>query len=219
MATAAASPPIETFDALHERLGRVPLSRIRLKPPPGTATEEDLSKPHGRRCELIDGVLVEKPVGDRESLLAHYLGRRLGDIVDPDDLGVILGADGYFRLGEKQLRAPDASFTPWSAFPQEGETPADAYWSVAPALAVEVLSPDNTVAEMDRKIGEFFAEGTKLFWVIDPESKSAKVYTSAKRFKQLDETGTLDCGKVLPGFKLPLADLFAATKRRKKKPR
>jgi Uma2 family endonuclease len=211
--------PIETFDALHERLGRVPLSRIRVKPAPGDATEADLSRAPKPICELIDGVLVEKPMGDRESLLANYLGRRLGDIVDPNDLGVLLGADGYFRLGGKQLRAPDASFTPWSAFPLEGEIPEEAYWSVAPALAVEVLSPDNTTAEMDRKIGEFFAEGTKLFWVIDPDTRTAKVYTSPKRFKELDETGTLDGGKVLPGFKLPLADLFAATKRRKKKPR
>ena len=60
---------------------------------------------------------------------------------------------------------------------------------------------------------------TKLFWVIDPRAKTAKVYTSAKRFKELDAAGTLDGGKVLPGFKLPLADLFAATRRRKKKSR
>jgi Uma2 family endonuclease len=111
------------------------------------------------------------------------------------------------------------SFIPWSAFPG-GEPPEDeAYWSVAPALAVEVLSPTNTVPEIDRKIREFFAEGTKLFWVIDPAKKSAKVYTSPKRFRELDASGTLDGGKVLPGFKLPLADLFAITKRRKKKPR
>jgi hypothetical protein len=45
------------------------------------------------------------------------------------------------------------------------------------------------------------------------------VYTSAKKFKELNEKGLLDGGKVLPGFKLPLADLFASTKRRKKKPR
>ncbi len=214
----AIEPPIDTFDALHARLGLVPLSRIRTKPAPGNATEEDLLRAGKPTCELIDGVLVEKAMGDRESLLAHYIGRRMGDIVDPNDLGVLLGADGYFRLGGKQLRAPDVSFTPWSSFPEE-EIPEEAYWSVAPALAVEVLSPDNTVAEMDRKIGEFFAEGTKLFWVIDPVTKSAKVYTSAKRCKELDSSGVLDGGKVLPGFKLSLAELFASTRPRRKKPR
>jgi len=84
---------------------------------------------------------------------------------------------------------------------------------------VEVLSPTNTRAEIDRKLGELFGVGCKLAWVIDPKTRTAKVYTSAKRFKELDKGGTLDGGRVLPGFKLPLADLFAAARRRKKKPR
>jgi Uma2 family endonuclease len=211
-----------TIADLLDRLGGIPAHRVLLKPTPGAATEQDVSialmEPRKRICELIDGVLVEKAVGDRESLLAHYLGRRIGEVVDRDDLGVLLGEAGFFWLGGKQLRAPDVSFTPWSAF-EGDEIPEEAYWSVAPALAVEVLSPDNTIAEIDRKIGEFLAAGTKLFWVIDPADKTAKVYTSPKRFKELGESGTLDGGKVLPGFKLALAGLFAADKRRKKKPR
>jgi Uma2 family endonuclease len=95
----------------------------------------------------------------------------------------------------------------------------EAFWSVAPGLVVEVLSPTNTKAEIDRKLRELFAAGCKLAWVIDPESRSAKVYSSATRFKELSADGVLDGGKILPGFKLPLADLFAATKRRKKKSR
>lgn len=216
---AATATRIETFEDLHDRLGRVPLGRIRLKPAPGTATEEDLHTSGKPICELIDGVLVEKTMGTRESFLAMYIGGLLRSHVEPDDTGVVLGADGFIRIGEGLLRAPDVTFIPWSSFPN-GEMPEDeAYWSVAPALAVEVLSPGNTRAEIDRKIGELFSAGCKLAWVIDPAAKAAKVYTSAKRFKELDESGVLDGGKVMPGFKLPLADLFAATKRRKKKPR
>jgi Uma2 family endonuclease len=91
-----------------------------------------------------------------------------------------------------------------------------AYWSIAPALAVEVLSPTNTKAEIDRKLRELFVAGIKLAWVINPDTRRAKIYTSAKRFKEIDETGTLEGGKVLPGFTLPLAKLFAATRQRKK---
>jgi len=87
---------------------------------------------------------------------------------------------------------------------------------VAPGLIVEVLSPDHTKAEIDRKLNELFSAGCQLAWVIDPRAKTAKIYTSPKRFKELDESGTLDGGKVLPGFRLPLADLFAAGRRRKK---
>jgi len=211
--------PTETFADLHARLGGVPLSRIRLKPPPGTATEEDLQKAGKPHCELIDGVLVEKAVGTRESMLGVYIARLISNFVDPDDLGIVLGEAGFIRLGEGLVRAPDVTFIPWSAFP-DGEPPEDeAYWSVAPGLIVEVLSPGNTRAEIDRKLNEFFAAGCKLAWIIDLRLKIAKVYTSAKRVKELDETGTLDGGKVLPGFKLPMADLFAAGKPRKKKGR
>ena len=218
MAPATASPPIETFDALHERLGRVPLSRIRVKPAPGGATEEDLLRAPKPICELIDGVLVEKAMGNRESIMGLYIGGLIGGFVREHDLGVVLGEAGYIRVNDEQIRAPDATFIPWSSFPDE-ELPEEAYWSVAPGLIVEVLSEGNTRAEIDRKLTELFDAGCKLAWVIDPAAKSAKVYTSPKRFKELDAKGTLDGGKVLPGFKLPLAGLFAATKPRKKKPR
>lgn len=210
--------PETSFAYLHERLGGIPLTRIRRNPPPGTATEADLLRPHGPVCELVDGVLVEKAMGTRESILAMYIGGLFRNYVEATDAGVVLGADGLLRLEEGKLRAPDVSFIPWSELPGD-DLPEEAYWSIAPALAVEVLSPTNTAAEMDRKLSELFTAGTKLAWVIDPAAKTAKVYTSAKKFKELDETGTLDGGKVLPGFKLKLADLFASTKRRKKKPR
>jgi Uma2 family endonuclease len=210
------TPAVKSLAEVIHDLGDIPLERIRAKPAPGSATEEDLLKADKPVCELIDGVLVEKPVGDRESLLAAEISALVRNRVRAEDLGVVLGADGYFRLSGGQVRAPDVSFTPWSSFPDE-EIPEEAYWSVAPALFVEVLSPKNTVAEIDRKLREFFAAGSQLAWVIDPKTRTAKVYTTAKRFKVIASRGTLDGGKVLPGFTLPLADLFAITQRRKKK--
>jgi Uma2 family endonuclease len=215
---ATAVPPAETFADLHRRLGGIPLERIRMRPAPGTATEEDLLRAPKPICELVDSVLVEKAMGNRESLLGLYIGSLIRAFADEQDLGVVLGEAGHLRLAGGQLRAPDATFIPWSSFPEE-ELPEEAYWSVAPGLIVEVMSPDNTRAEIDRKLAEFFDAGCKLAWVIDPRAKSAKVYTSAKRCKELDASGVLDGGKVLPGFKLPLAELFAATKPKKKRPR
>ena len=204
---------VRTFaDVVHD-LGDIPLHRIRSLPYP--ATEKDLNKPENKCCELIDGILVEKAMGANESVLGLYIGRVIGNHVAQDDLGAILGADGYFYLEGGQIRAPDVSFIPWSALPEE-KIPERGHSHVEPALFVEVLSPDNTAAEIDRKLREFFAAGTQLAWVINPRTKSARVYTSAKRFKELDVHGTLDGGKVLPGFKLTLAELFAATRRKKK---
>ncbi|AWM38324.1 hypothetical protein GobsT_35470 [Gemmata obscuriglobus] len=213
----ATQPALKTFADLHAKLGGVPLDRIRLHPAPGTATEADLEHAGKPTCELIDGVLVEKAMGTFESFLGIHIARLIGNHVEANDLGVVTGEAGFIRLGQDHVRAPDVTFIPWSEFPNDEVPQDEAFWSVAPGLIVEVLSPGNTTAEIDRKLAEFFKAGCKLAWTIDPRAKTAMVYTSAKSFKELDETGTLDGGKVLPGFTLSLAELFASTQRGKKK--
>lgn len=205
---------------LRERLGNVPFERILLKPLPGTATEKDalrlLERADKRICELIDGVLVEKAMGTRESLLAAEAIRILGNFVASSDLGAVLGADGMLRLEPGLVRIPDISFISWDNIPGE-EMPKEAIASLAPDLAVEVLSKKNTPAEIDRKLRDYFLAGTKLAWVIDPKTQTAKMYTSPVEFTTVGKRGSLDGGALLPGFRLPLADLFARLKRRKKK--
>lgn len=212
----------DTFDQLHARIGSVPLSRIRTNPAPGTATEQHVIEgrdgPHKHLFELVDGVLVEKVMGSPEAFLGGRLFRIIGDYADEYELGVVLPGDGPVRLKPGNVRYPDVSFIPWSALPG-GELPKDKIWDVTPTLAVEVLSESNTTEEMNRKLDDLFSAGCKLVWFIDPPTKTAKVYTSAKKFTELDATDTLDGGKVLPGFKLSLAKLFAVTKAPKKKPR
>lgn len=210
-ATAAPPAAIETVADLLDRLGGIPASRVRMQPTPGTATEADLLRAGKPVCELIDGTLVEKAVGNHESFLGLYIGGRMLAHALAGKLGVVLGEAGHVRVTSDQLRAPDATFIPWSAFPGGKPPKGQAYWAVAPGLVVEVLSPNNTKAEIDRKLKELFAAGCKLAWVIDPETETAKVYTSAKRFKSYDRTATLDAGKGLPGFTLSLAELFDDT--------
>jgi Uma2 family endonuclease len=219
---ATAAPPTVTVADLLDRLGGIPASRVRMSPLPGTATEADLIAALDGEpkllCELVDGVLVEKAVGAPEGLQGGLLFRRLGNHVEDHDLGLVFPADTPFRFQIGLVRLPDVSFVPWERMPGD-EFPTDAVSRVIPTLAVEVLSRKNTRAEIARKLTEYFAAGVKLAWVINPRSKTAKVHTGAKRFKELDESGTLDGGKVVPGFRLPLADVFAAGKRRKKRPR
>jgi Uma2 family endonuclease len=211
-------PRYATVAELILKLGGIPAERIRMTPFPGTATEVDLNTPEGDLCELIDGTLVEKATGSEESFLAGRLFLEIATLVRDEGLGVTLPGDGYIRLGPGKVRIPDVTFIPWESFPG-GEFPDEAFWTVAPGLVVEVLSPRNTSPEIDRKLAELFAAGCKLAWVIDPPTKTAKVYTSAKRFKLLDATGTLDGGRVLPGFALPLAELFAPPAKPKRKGR
>jgi Uma2 family endonuclease len=83
---------------------------------------------------------------------------------------------------------------------------------------VEVLSKGNTPKEIQRKLKEYFLAGTRLVWVVDPRQRHVRVYTAPDRFVVLTEADTLDGGDVLPGFQLPLRELFALVPQSPKKP-
>ena len=209
-----ASPPpageMDTLEDLLNRLGDVPPGRVRLHPPPGTATEKDVIESEartGRLCELVDGALVEKAMGFYEPRLAAVLIGFLEAFLADHDLGIVLGADGLVRLGPGQVRLPDVSFFAWEKFPNR-ELPREAILDRRPDLAVEVLSRGNTPAEMARKRREYFAGGARLAWEVNPETRRVRVYSDADTFTELGEEGTLDGGPVLPGFALPIRRWF-----------
>jgi Uma2 family endonuclease len=211
---------VTSFDnlaELMEQLGNVPLERIRMQPPPGTATEEDVieaeRQPRKRLCELVDGVLVEKTMGTGEALLPSLLGHILWTFVEQQDLGIVLGEGGMLRLFPGQVRIPDVSFIAWDRLPERELRPG-AIAEVSPNLAVEVLSPSNTKQEMRRKLRDYFQSGTQLAWWIQPKTRTAEVYTSPEDKRRVGKNQALDGGEVLPGFTLPLQDLFARANRR-----
>jgi Uma2 family endonuclease len=216
--TTISSP--ETVAELIVNLGGIPLERVLVKPPLGSATEEDViaawEGPKKRLCELVDGVLVEKAMGTRESLFAGFITRVLGNFVDEADLGIVLGADGMLRLAPGLIRIPDVSFIPWERIPGE-EVSDDPIAAYVPDLAVEVLSPSNTRGEIDRKLREYFDAGTSLVWVIQPKTQTAQAYTSPTDFRRIPKTGSLHGDPVLPGFVLSLPDLFSRTRSRRKR--
>ena len=212
----------ETVADLIDRLGGIPANRIRLKPAPGTATEDDvvrwLDGPNKRIFELIDGVLVEKAVSSKEGILAGFVLRQIGNYADDHDLGLVGPGDSPFRLRLGLVRVPDVSFVSWERIPNE-VFPNDAIASLIPDLAVEVLSKSNTAAEIELKLNHYFEAGVRAAWVIDPVTQTAVLYSSRSRSKVIDIGGELTAPKVIPGFRLPLRDVFAYLRRRKRKPR
>jgi Uma2 family endonuclease len=211
--------PDTVADLLH-RLGDIPAGRILMHPPPSTATEKDLidllEGADKRLCELVDGVLVEKPMGYKESILAGIILQWFWNYLDKHDLGVVAGPDGPIRLRLRLVLFPDVSFISWKRFGRD-EVPADKVSKVIPELAVEILSESNTPKEIERKLNEYFQAGVLLAWAIDPEKRTADVYTAPSKKKSLASEGVLDGGKILPGFKLPLNELFAKFRRRMRK--
>ena len=203
-----------TFTHLNDllaRFGDYPPERIRLSPAPGTATKQDvldIDRIEGKQCELIDGVLVEKAMGFKESFLASWLGRRLGNFAEQHDLGIVLGADGTVELFPGQVRIPDVAFYSWAKLPGR-HIPDDPIPELSPDLAVEVLSRTNTRGEMFAKRKDYFFAGVKLVWFVDPRARTVEVFTAPDQATVLTDADTLAGGDVLPGFSLPVADLFS----------
>jgi Uma2 family endonuclease len=217
MATTVVSvlPDQWTVADMVAHLGDIPLSRIRMVPPPGTATEKDVLEAESRFgciCELIDGVLVEKTMGWKESLLAVEIAHRIRGYLETHDLGDVLGADGTLRILPQQVRVPDVCFLSWQRFPG-GERPQAPIPPLAPDLAVEILSPGNTEGEMRRKLRDYFTAGVRLVWYVDPATRSARAYTAPDQCVEIGEDGSLSGGDVLPEFTLPLRELFARAER------
>lgn len=216
MATATLLEEYQSLEDLLEALGSIEPRRVRFKSTPGTATEADLIRINDRKqgiFELIDGVLVEKPMGLMESLLAGAIIAILRGFVVPRNLGIVTAPDGMMRLFPGTVRVPDVAFISWDRAPDR-RVPMGAMSEFAPDLAVEVLSPSNTRAEMTRKRWDYFAAGVRLAWEVNPRSRNVAVYDAPERSTVLDASGILVSGDVLPGFALPLAELFGALDRR-----
>jgi Uma2 family endonuclease len=198
-----------TVADLLERFGPLPIGRIRTNPPPGAATEQDvidIEAQESRLYELVDGILVEKTVGIYESYLAARLIHLLAGFVERHRLGIVVGADGMMRLAPGLVRIPDTSFVSWDQLPGR-RVPRVPIADLAPDLAVEVISPGNTAREMEQKLQEYLAAGVRLVWYVLPEPREVHAHT-AERHDVLTLDQELSGGDVLPGFVLPLRQLF-----------
>ncbi|MEM7806684.1 MAG: Uma2 family endonuclease [Planctomycetota bacterium] len=211
----ASSKPVERVfrnnAELWHRLGEIPLDRIVVDPKPGSVDYGFYAKIDGRwndmLVELVDGTLIEKPMGRKESRIGMRVGRLLGNAIDAIDLGGKLsGEAGMLRMAGKNVRVPDVAWTAPEDVTDPEET--EAAPQEAPTLAVEVISPDNTAKEMAIKLSEYFDSGCRLAWLLYPETKTVHVYTSAEERRELGPEDQLDAGDLIPNFSVKVATLF-----------
>lgn len=204
-----------TLAALLHRLGDIDPVRVLVRPAPGMATETDLiqSLEHdGRRCELADGVLVEKAIGWMESRLAVVLILLLESYLEDHDIGFVLGSDAPHRLQPELVRLPDVSFVRYGSVPVEQRS-CEPIANWVPDLAVEILSPSNRPQEMERKLIEYFAAGVQRVWYVDPATRQVRDYHAADSLTVLSEDQILDGGELLPGFQISIRDWFRRAER------
>ncbi|MEO6810196.1 MAG: Uma2 family endonuclease [Isosphaeraceae bacterium] len=176
-------------------------------------TPDDLlAMPDGKNYELVDGVLVERNMSALSSLVAGELLTRVNVYCKTNDLGWVFGADcGYqcFPGFPKKVRRPDVSFIRQSRMTVAQL--ADGFVSIAPDLAVEVVSPNDLVYKLAEKIQEYLDAGVPLIWIIYPSTRSVHVHRSDGTIALVRAGQDLDGETVLPGFRCRVADLFPTT--------
>jgi Uma2 family endonuclease len=183
-----------------------------MDPWPGTATEQDLLvfvERDKRLVELVDGTLVEKPVGWMESRIAMVIAVALSNFVTPRRLGYVSGADGTLKMKSGRVRLPDVTFISVDDVPG-GRLTREPIPQLPPTLAIEVISESNTPGEMRQKIKEYFDSGSRLVWLIYPSTRTVAVFATLHDEPTcvLSDGDVLDGGTVLPGFSISVAHVF-----------
>lgn len=175
--------------------------------------EEFARLPKGDECsdyrwELVEGRVVRmSPPGVRHGRVASCVTVILESYGRSSGVGVTVGEAGY-RLGSTPdtVRGPDVSFVRLERVPESG-LPVG-WGAAAPDLAVEILSPDNRMPEMRRKLAHYFEAGTQVAWVIDPDAQTVTVYERHAAPVILGIADTLGGGDVLPALSCAVAAIF-----------
>ncbi len=162
------------------------------------------------RLELVRGELIEMPpAGFEHGDIALEIGTELKLYARQTGTGRVAGAETGFVISENPdvMLAPDASFVLADRLPPRSER--GRFLRLAPDLAVEVASPNDSANYINRNVAEYLAAGVRLVWVIYPESRSVSVFDDTGQVQFLNDTEALDGGDVLPGFSVPIERLFA----------
>jgi len=160
------------------------------------------------RCELINGELVMmSPAGLAHGMVAMRIGRYLSEFVEEHNLGSVFAAETGFKVHSNPdlVRAPDTSFIQKSRL--AGKLPKG-FFEGAPDLAVEVLSPDDSKREVDKKIKMWLEHGTTSVWLADPASRTIAVYRAGCKPILLEFSNKLHNEPMLPGFVMILSKVF-----------
>lgn len=171
--------------------------------------EEFLRWPDVGRCELVNGKIVHLTASrPLHALVEIRLGSRLLTYADGSGRGHILGGEVglWVKREPDTVRGADLVFISrerWARRSPKG------FLDIAPELVIEILSPDDRRGEVQEKLEEYLALGVDLVWIVDPEFRCVLAYRgSLFDVERFDEGDTLADEEILPGFSLPVADIF-----------
>jgi len=163
-----------------------------------------------KRHELVRGELrTMAPGGWEQGGISSVADRSLGTHVEARNLGRVVTNETGFLLttNPDTVRAPDVAFVSRERVEAVGNVRG--YWPGPPDLAVEVISPNDLYTEVDEKVAEWLEHGTRMVLVVNPRRRTVAVHRPGQPMRTLSEDDVLDGEDVVPGWKLPVRDLFA----------
>jgi Uma2 family endonuclease len=170
--------------------------------------EEVLALPkNGQDIEVIHGEVVVSPAGSEHGAIIMAIAGPLHMYVLKKQLGRVLDGQTGCRMSSGDVLSPDVSFVTTARWEAHRKTRA-VFFPGGPDLAVEVLSPDDSLRVLKKKIHQYFADGTRLAWVVHPRKRCVTVYHAPTSADILTTADTLDGEHVVPGFSLKIVHLF-----------
>jgi Uma2 family endonuclease len=174
-------------------------------------TGEDLLRmPTDEPWEIWEGELRKVPGSGLEaSEIAGDIFTLIRPFVRANKLGVLATADGTFYLAHSPdtIVVPDVAFIRWDRLP--GGVRPQSYSPAPPDLAIEVVSPSDRPSDVAKKMNLHRSAGVPLVWWVYPDRRTVRVFQDGVLGAELGEGDVLDGGDVLPGFRLPVAEIFA----------
>lgn len=158
--------------------------------------------------EVVDGQIVEKTMGAYELALSMQLCDLMRPFALQHKLGHVFHEMMFVIPPDNRQRRPDLAFVSYDRWPRNKSIPRTAAWDVVPELAIEIVSPTNAMTNIVSKVGEYFAGGVRLVWVVLPQDRQVYVYDSPDRIRVVTAEGELDGEAVVPGFRMTLSELF-----------
>jgi Uma2 family endonuclease len=174
--------------------------------PASTIDPDDIPKMDGL-FELVDGQLVEKQMSFLSGAACVKLSIILGSYIQTKQLGT-LASEVTFRCfpnKPRQVRRPDLAFI---AAARLSKVPDDGNVPIPPDLAIEIISPGDTILELDDKLVDYRAAEIPLIWIINPHARYVRIFRPRQRIEELNDTDQLTGDGVIPGFVSPVSELF-----------
>jgi Uma2 family endonuclease len=167
-----------------------------------------LGEERTEHAELVAGRIINgMPTGHEHGDIEATIAALLLMFVRQAKLGKVMSGEVglYTQRNPDTVRAADVLFISNDRYDR---VVSGSFLDVAPELIVEILSPDDAWRTVDKKLREYFAAGVVLVWIVNPDSRTITAYRSMTDVREFGEGDTLTGDEVLPGFAIPVAEIF-----------